>query len=477
MKPKDIMEPFQATIHPDSTLDTAIKAMSKCRLNILPVTDAGGRLLGIFTRSMLLNLVRERKPLDTEIKPHFYRQVVTVPEDEFYDVEKLFGEFLGTKRNTNFGKISTVIVTDKSGEYLSGVVTKEGLIQYLMGESFKLKKRLEAALEATQEELRRVKLKQHSKYSFRELLDSTPSVSRMVTMAQKAARQSSTILIQGESGTGKEWFAHALHKASQRAGGPFITVNCAAIPEHLLESEFFGYDEGAFTGASKKGKFGKLDMAHGGTLFLDEIGDMSPSLQSKILRVLQEKEFYRVGGTEKVFVDVRVIAATNQPLETLVAQKKFREDLFYRLNVVNFTMPPLRDRREDIPSLIDYFIKELNQTLNTGVTGISDDALGILMGYRLPGNIRELRNIMERAMIFAESGKITQTDLPDKLQSVPNRGPGAVVNMMAVVERKEREIIIEALENAEGNKSRAAKLLGMSRSTLYEKIRKFDISC
>ncbi len=476
MKPKEIMRPFPATLRKESSLQEAIRAMKKCGLNIIPVTGADGELLGIFTRSRLFNLLLEGKPLTTVIKPYYYQDPVTVPQEEFYDVERLFAEFIGSNGNGKFAKISTVIITDKSGKYLAGVVTKEELIEYLMREAFKLKKSLEVALQATREELHRVKLKQRPKYSFREMVAGTPSMKRMVAMAQKAARQNSTILIQGESGTGKEWFAHALHQASQRAGGPFITVNCAAIPEQLLESEFFGYDEGAFTGARKKGKYGKLDMAHGGTLFLDEIGDMSLSLQSKILRVLQEKEFYRVGGTEKVAVDVRVIAATNKPLETLLSEKKFREDLFYRLNVVSFDLPPLRERRDDIPSLIDYFIKELNSTLNTNITGISDDALGRLMGYHWPGNIRELRNVIERAMIFAETGEITRQDLPDKLQDVPRKKPAAVVNMRALVERKEKEVIVEALERTRGNKSRAARILGMSRSTLYEKIRKFGIS-
>ncbi len=478
MKPKDIMRPFQATLGPESTLKAAIEAMQKCALNIIPVTDDWGQLLGILTRSKLFDLLLQEQPLSTVIKPFYDTDVITVPEDEFYDVEKLFAEFISNEGNSKFSKISTVIITDNSGTNLTGVITKEELIQYLMKEAYRLKKQLELALEATQEELRRVKLKQKSKYSFRQFITNDSYMKQLISMAQKAARQNSTVLIQGESGTGKEWFAHAIHQASQRAGGPFITVNCAAFPEHLLESEFFGYEEGAFTGANKQGKYGKLDLAHGGTLFLDEIGDMSLSLQSKLLRVLQEREFYRVGGTEKISVDVRVIAATNQSLENLVTEKRFREDLLYRLNVVTFNLPPLRERGEDLTLLADNFIKELDITLNTNIKGINNDALDRLKSYHWPGNIRELRNVIERMMIFTEQGEIGICHMPDKIkgsgwQAAGGDNPSQVNDIM---EQKQREVILEVLGQTGGNKTQAAKTLGMSRSTLYEKIKKFDLT-
>ena len=478
VKPKDITRPFQATLEPGSTLKAAIEAMQKCALNIIPVTDDRGQLLGILTRSKLFDLLLQEQPLSTIIKPFYDTDVISVPEGEFYDVEKLFAEFISNEGNSKFSKISTVIITDSSGTNLTGVITKEELIQYLMKEAYRLKKQLELALEATQEELRRVKLKQKSKYSFRQFITNDSYMKQLISMAQKAARQNSTVLIQGESGTGKEWFAHAIHQASQRAGGPFITVNCAAFPEHLLESEFFGYEEGAFTGANKQGKYGKLDLAHGGTLFLDEIGDMSLSLQSKLLRVLQEKEFYRVGGTEKISVDVRVIAASNQSLENLVTEKKFREDLLYRLNVVTFNLPPLRERGEDLTLLADNFIKELDITLNTNIKGINSEAMDRLKSYHWPGNIRELRNVIERVMIFTEQGEIGICHLPDKIkgsgwQTAGGDNPSQVNDIM---EQKQKEVILEVLEQTSGNKTQAAKALGMSRSTLYEKIKKFGLS-
>ncbi|CAH2716181.1 Anaerobic nitric oxide reductase transcription regulator NorR [Neobacillus rhizosphaerae] len=313
-----------------------------------------------------------------------------------------------------------------------------------------------------------------AKFTWNHILSVEPCMEKLKKSGEKAAKGRSTVLIRGESGTGKELFAHSIHNSSARGTGKFIVVNCAAIPEELLESEFFGYDEGAFTGARQKGKLGKFDLANGGTLFLDEIGDMSLALQAKLLRVLQEREFYRVGGTITIKVDVRIIAATNRNLEEMVKDGLFREDLYYRLNVISLNVPPLRDRFYDIEHLIGQFMIELNQILGTSITGIEDRARETMLDYDWPGNVRELRNVMERAMTFAESGKIKFEDLPDYLlKQVPIKEPDLKVSL---VENAELEAIKKALVQVRGNKVKAARLLGISRSGLYEKIKKYKLN-
>jgi transcriptional regulator with PAS, ATPase and Fis domain len=312
-----------------------------------------------------------------------------------------------------------------------------------------------------------------ARYTWEHLLTVDPYMEKLKKSAAKAAKGRSTILIRGESGTGKELFAQAIHNSSARSTGKFIVVNCAAIPEDLLESEFFGYDEGAFTGARQKGKLGKFDLANGGTLFLDEVGDMSFSLQAKLLRVLQEREFYRVGGTVRIQVDVRIIAATNRNLEDMVKEGLFRGDLYYRLNVISLNVPPLRERLYDTDYLIGRFMIDLNQILGTSITGIDIRAKETTLAYTWPGNVRELRNVMERAMTFAENGKIRFEDLPDYLvKQVSIKEPAPNVSL---VENAELEAIKKALIQVQGNKVKAARLLGISRSGLYEKIKKYKL--
>ncbi len=318
-----------------------------------------------------------------------------------------------------------------------------------------------------------------SRFTFNEILSNDKQMDKLIRSGIKAAKSKTTILVYGESGTGKELFAHALHSSSTNSNGPFITVNCAAIPEHLLESEFFGYEDGAFTGAKHKGKIGKFDMAHGGTLFLDEIGDMSMSIQAKLLRVLQEREFYRVGGTERIKVDVRIITATNRPLEKMVAEGTFREDLFYRLNVISFEIPPLRKRKKDILLLSESFIQEFNRQNGTSITGWEPLFEQAIMDYDWPGNIRELRNVWERAMIFAENGKVRLEDLPDYVLKKAGYDiflqEDEEVTEQPMLEKAEQFAIQKALEIAGGNKSKACILLGISRSVLYDKLKKYDV--
>jgi len=292
------------------------------------------------------------------------------------------------------------------------------------------------------------------------------------------ASSSSTVLITGESGTGKEGVAHAVHLCSDRCKGPFIKVNCAAIPENLMEAEMFGYVGGAFTGAAKTGKPGRIEMADGGTLFLDEIGDMPLALQSKLLRVLQEREFERLGGTKSIKVNVRILAATNKNLNNAITEGEFREDLYYRLNVINLHLPPLRERYEDIKPLTHFFITKFNHMLHSNVMGITDNAVRALLNYSWPGNIRELENVVERAVNYTRSGLIQLTHLPRHIidnSSSASEVISETIRHQDKIDRIERNMIVVALEKAGGNKSKAAKLLNLSRSRLYDKLNKYDL--
>ena len=292
-------------------------------------------------------------------------------------------------------------------------------------------------------------------------------IATLKSQVLQVGRSNSTVLITGESGTGKELFAHSIHNASNRRKEPFIKVNCSAIPGELAEAELFGYEDGAFTGARKQGKPGKFELADCGTIFLDEIGDMPLALQSKLLRVIQDKEIERVGGVKARKVDVRIIAATNRDLKRMVTEGTFREDLYFRINVVELKIPPLRDRRKDIPLLADTFIRKYNNQLGRRVEGITEAALEALTRYDWPGNIRELENIIERMLNYRESGLIELQDLPEEIVGRPGGMAAKATQTLAVMEM---ETIQAALAEAGGNKSKAARLLGISRSKLYEKL-------
>ncbi|MEH6943234.1 sigma 54-interacting transcriptional regulator [Bacillus sp. JJ722] len=314
-----------------------------------------------------------------------------------------------------------------------------------------------------------------AKYTWEQIYSVDYHMDKLKKSGRKAAKGRSTVLIRGESGTGKELFAHAIHSSSARRDDRFVIVNCAAIPEDLLESEFFGYEEGAFTGARQRGKIGKFDLANGGTLFLDEIGDMSLTLQAKLLRVLQDREFYRVGGTARIQVDVRIIAATNRDLEQMVKDGLFREDLYYRLNVISLHVPPLRDRQADIEHLIVHIMEELNRVLGTSITGVDQAAKKTMLSYHWPGNVRELKNVLERAMTFAEHGSIQIEDLPDYMLKQLERQQLEQPDT-TMFEDAEINAIKKALKQTKGNKAEAARLLGISRSSLYEKLKKYQLT-
>ena len=293
-----------------------------------------------------------------------------------------------------------------------------------------------------------------------------------------ASKSNSTVLITGESGTGKELFARAIHNHSDRADNTFVTVNCAAIPDNLLESELFGYEEGAFTGAKKGGKLGKFEIAHKGTIFLDEIGDMSLHLQGKLLRVLQERELDKIGGKSNILIDVRVIAATNKNLVELVAKGQFREDLYYRLNVIPITLPALRQRKDDIPLLIDYMIKEYAHKLNKDVIGIEDDAKKTLIDYSWPGNVRELQNVIEYSINMSDSSLLNLDIIPNNIKSKYYDEKSNKCEEIRTLEDLEKEEISKALnkfKHYKKDKELVAKSLGISRATLYRKLEKYNL--
>jgi len=299
----------------------------------------------------------------------------------------------------------------------------------------------------------------------------SPAMRAVLSEAARVAPRRATVLITGESGTGKEVVARAIHALSGRVGAPFVAVNCAALPESLLESELFGHETGAFTGAVRR-HTGRFEQAHGGTLFLDEIGDLPGAVQVKLLRALQERTIERLGGSEPIAVDVRLIAATHRDLQAAIRDGSFREDLYYRLNVVALHLPPLRSRRPDIPPLIDHLLERINRENDTGVTGVSREVLEAFLRYPWPGNVRELRNVLERAVVLNRGRVIHLGDLPAAFRAPPEKAPIAGGSLV----ENERATIISALQAAGWNRSIAADRLGIHRNTLRRKIRELGIA-
>ncbi|MGC3999172.1 MAG: sigma-54 dependent transcriptional regulator [Anaeromyxobacter sp.] len=309
-------------------------------------------------------------------------------------------------------------------------------------------------------------------YRFRDLVSKSPAMQSLFELARTAARSNSTILVLGESGSGKEVLARAIHQESPRAEGPFVAVSCAALTESLLESELFGHEKGSFTGALARRK-GKFEAAHGGTLFLDEVGDIGGKLQLDLLRVLEERRFHRIGGNDPIQVDVRIVAATNRDLRKAVAEGRFREDLFYRLNVIPITLPPLRQRREDVPLLVQGFLERLAIEMQKRVDGVSAEAMNALMAHDWPGNVRELRNVLERGAVVSTGPIIQLQDLglPARASAEAPPRPGA----MASLEEVERRHVSAVLAHTGGNVSQSARILGIDRVTLYNKMKKWGL--
>jgi DNA-binding NtrC family response regulator len=314
------------------------------------------------------------------------------------------------------------------------------------------------------------------KYKFENIIGISFPMQKVFEMIEKVADTNATVLITGESGVGKELVARAIHYNSSRKDNPLVVVNCGAIPETLLESELFGYEKGAFTGATGT-RYGRFELAHGGSMFLDEIGDMSFNLQVKLLRVLQEKTFERVGGSKSINVDVRIIAATNRVLDDLVRDGKFREDLYYRLNVVPIHLPPLRERKQDIPLLLNYFLERSNKVNGAEIDGCSESAMSVLMNYTYPGNVRELQNLIERVVVLKKKGMIDLEDLPDKIYLAEQEQSHFEIEKGydTLVSNFEKSLILQALQETNGVKSKAAQVLSLNRTTLIEKMKRLGI--
>lgn len=391
--------------------------------------------------------------------------VVKTGEREIGDVQQIKGNQMIADRVPIYkdgkliGAVGSVIFKDivELDSYVKRVTTMEKELDFY-------KKELKKAL--------------GSRFTFENIIGNSRALEKAKDMALQVSNSKSSILLLGESGTGKELFAHSIHNASPRSNYPLIKVNCASIPTELLESELFGYEAGAFTGASKNGKPGKFELADNSTIFLDEIGDLPLAMQAKLLRALQEKEIERIGGTKSKKLDVRIIAATNKNLDQMIKDKLFREDLFYRLNVIRITIPSLRERQGDIPTLTNYLIKKLSKEMDRFVTGISEDAMRLLVSYDWPGNIRELENAIERAInLVNKEAVINVAHLPFYIREQNSELAGMVSgeglrDLVAQLEIKE---IKNALEVCDNNKQQAAKHLGISRTNLYEKMAKYEL--
>jgi len=372
---------------------------------------------------------------------------------------------------TGFGTIKGSVEAIKMGafDYISKPVKSDEIVIVV-----------EKALKFRRLERENILLKQQlrKKYQFENFIGDSKPIQKVFELIEKVADTDSTVLITGESGTGKELIAKAIHYNSYRRDNPMVVINCGAIPEELLESELFGHEKGAFTGAHKM-RVGRFELANGGTIFLDEIGDMSPNLQVKLLRVLQEQKFERVGGTRTLEIDVRIIAATNKNLINAVNRGSFRQDLYYRLNVIPIKVPPLRHRKSDIPLLIDFFFKRIDLRKRNGINGFSSKAEDALVAYDWPGNVRELENMVERMSILANGDKIELEDVPDsikgkgaKIESIEVTIPKDGIVFDQAVEEYERKLILEALNETNWVKTKAAKLLNINRTTLIEKMKK-----
>lgn len=481
-------------------------------VSVLLVTDKQKKPVGFITAGMMSRLLAAR--LD-ELRQHYLTvldgsgEIIIVTDDKlkvlyinqkaesFYNIKK--EQAIGNNLDSFF---STIVLKDVLA---SGVPVLESYHQprpglYVLINSLPVKvgDRLAGGVSIEQDITRMVNLnkevlKANSKLTilqkeidkfqdegkvYNGIYGHSPRLKEVVKLANKVALTNAAVLIRGESGTGKELFARAIHKAGSRSDKPFIAINCGAIPPNLFESELFGYEGGAFTGADKKGKKGAFELADGGTLFLDEIGEMEYTMQVKLLRVLQENVFFRVGGAKEVRVNVRIIAATNKDLEAMVEEGAFRRDLYYRLNVVSMEIPPLRERKGDIPELVYQFMHEYARQHNKQIDDISSDLMAAFLKYNWPGNVRELRNVIERLVILTEGRVINKDYLPplllEKLKSRGEKGEKEIL-LEAATRNVERDLISKVLREERGNKKKAAEVLGIPRSTLYYRINKLGL--
>ncbi|EWG12060.1 sigma-54-dependent Fis family transcriptional regulator [Cytobacillus firmus] len=508
----------QAAVRPD---DSILEIMS-LPYDQLPVTGEDGKLLGILTARDILDglskyLYKLRQQHNSEgalgaILESAYEGIAVVDENGILqEFNEAYSRFTGIKREDAIGRHVTEVIdnthlheTVKTGIAERGVLQniqghdmvvhriplwKEGRIAGAIGmlifegvtEVYKIYEKLQENQEA-KPDLFTKKKENDSRVTLDQIIGTSEGITEVKRLARKAARTAATVLITGESGTGKEMFAKSIHHLSPFSTGPFISVNCGAIPEHLFESELFGYEEGAFTGAKKGGKPGKFELADNGTIFLDEIGEMPLVMQTKLLRVLQEKEAERVGGVKKYQINVRVIAATNRNLMQMVETGEFREDLYYRLNIIQLHIPPLRERKKDIPVLLVHYLKEICERYQVPGKLFTSEAVNAFVQHPWRGNIREMVNTVEQLVTLVDGKVIDYHHLPEMLKKPEpplkkeDRAAGSIEEAKLLGSQKESEIILDALRRAGGNKSRAAELLGIHRTTLYQKLKKHRIT-
>nr|WP_315362784.1 sigma 54-interacting transcriptional regulator [Cytobacillus firmus] len=508
----------QAAVRPD---DSILDIMS-LPYDQLPVTGEDGKLLGILTARDILDglskyLYKLRQQHNSEgalgaILESAYEGIAVVDENGILqEFNEAYSRFTGIKREDAIGRHVTEVIdnthlheTVKTGIAERGVLQniqghdmvvhrislwKEGRIAGAIGmlifegvtEVYKIYEKLQENQDA-KPDLFTKKKENDSRVTLDQIIGTSEGITEVKRLARKAARTAATVLITGESGTGKEMFAKSIHHLSPFSTGPFISVNCGAIPEHLFESELFGYEEGAFTGAKKGGKPGKFELADNGTIFLDEIGEMPLVMQTKLLRVLQEKEAERVGGVKKYQINVRIIAATNRNLMHMVETGEFREDLYYRLNIIQLHIPPLRERKKDIPVLLVHYLKEICERYQVPGKLFTSEAVNAFVQHPWRGNIREMVNTVEQLVTLVDGKVIDYHQLPEMLKKPEptlkkaDRAAGSIEEAKLLGSQRESEIILDALRKAGGNKSRAADLLGIHRTTLYQKLKKHRIT-
>jgi Nif-specific regulatory protein len=351
-----------------------------------------------------------------------------------------------------------------------------GVVASMIGQALAAYRLLENERKKLLDENTTLRQELRERYDFSNIIGTSGPMRQVYEQIHQVARTNTTVLIRGESGTGKELIAHAIHYNSTRAKKPFIKVNCAALPETLIESELFGYEKGAFTGAQAR-KRGRFELAEGGTLFLDEIGEINPSTQVKLLRVLQEREFERVGGTETLKANVRLIAATNKDLETAISEKAFREDLYYRLNVFTLFIPPLRERKSDLLLLADHFVAKYSREHGKNIRRISTPAIDMLVSYHWPGNVRELENIIERSVLVCDGNAIHGHHLPPTLQTAEASETVTSTSLTDAVQQFEKDLIADALKTTRGNRAKAARMLRTTERIVNYKVSKYEIDC
>ena len=373
------------------------------------------------------------------------------------------------------GALGVDLLFDKGRDY-EEETRLFSVVASMIGQALAAHRLLEDERKKLLEENTTLRQELRERYDFSNIIGTSGPMRQVYEQIHQVARTNTTVLIRGESGTGKELIAHALHYNSTRAKKPFIRVNCAALPETLIESELFGYEKGAFTGAQAR-KRGRFELAEGGTLFLDEIGEINPATQVKLLRVLQEREFERVGGTETLKTNVRLIAATNKDLETAISEKAFREDLYYRLNVFTLFIPPLRERKSDLLLLADHFVAKYSREHGKNIRRISTPAIDMLVSYHWPGNVRELENIIERSVLVCDGNAIHGHHLPPTLQTAEASETVNTNSLTDAVQQFEKDLIVDALKTTRGNRAKAARLLRTSERIVNYKVTKYEIDC